>query len=80
MIMPKKKGSMPEMKAARKRPKSNSGVTTSQLKFWSEKYVWGDYQKIKKATGLSRPTIKLAFDGDSTSSVAEQITNYYLKH
>ena len=75
-----RKKDVPAKKAIRKRPKSNSGVSESQLKFWSEKYSWGDYQKIKKATGLSRPTIKQAFDGDATSTVAEQITNYYLKN
>ena len=61
------------------RPVGNSGVTGTQLAFWNQHYGWGDYQKIKEKTGLSRPTIKDAFAGNATSDVAEMITNYYLE-
>lgn len=78
---PKKavKGAAKRKKPLRRRPKGNSGVTQTQLSFWNEHYKWGDYHKIEADTGLSRPTIKDAFNGIATSDVSEKITNYYLK-
>ncbi len=62
-----------------KRPKGNSGVSQKELVFWNKNYEWGDYKKIGAAKGLSRPTVKDAFDGTATSEVSEKITDFYLQ-
>jgi hypothetical protein len=61
------------------RLKGNSGVSKVEVAFWLKHYSWGDYHKIKRDKGLSRPTIKAAFGGDATSDVSEKITDFYLK-
>ncbi len=62
----------------RKRPQGNSTVAADILKYWEKEFTWGDSTRIHEATGLSRPTIKSAFDGSATDEVIKKITNYYL--
>lgn len=68
-----------EVKSRRARPQSNSTVSPKVLAFWAEKKEWGDSSLIQTVTGLSRPTIKAAFDGKATDQVIEKITNFYLQ-
>ena len=67
-----------DRKDYKKRPQGNSTVAKDILAFWKKQFKWGDSSRIQAATGLSRPTIKSAFDGSATDEHIALITDYYL--